>query len=220
MATTARELGRNLMKHLTGRVSTTVDRAALLTLDVATSGTQQATKFITTDSNINQGVVKTSAVHIGVSGSEVEITSSGAEINQAFDLSSKGEVLTSTEALTVADNNKIFFLSAVAGFTTTLPALADVASGWRCRFITKTALTSNSYIITEKASADTDKVATNFIVELEVDDANNGPFNADHATITFVNGINVVGDWVEIETDGVIWYANGLTKLDGGITLA
>ena len=221
MATTAKYLGANLIKLLTGRVSTSTDRAALNMLQVATDGTQQATKFITTDTAINQGVAKVTALHIGSSGSEVQVNATGAEINQAFDLSAKGEIVLATRVLTVADNNKILFLSAVAGFTTTLPVLSTLTAGWRCRIIIKTALTSASYIITETTASDTNKIVTNFIAEAEVTTGANGPNNSGHTTITFVNGTNVVGDWVDIECDGSKFYVHGYTgAAAGGITLA
>ncbi|KKK95288.1 hypothetical protein LCGC14_2674300, partial [marine sediment metagenome] len=67
---------------------------------------------------------------------------------------------------------------------------------------------------------DTDKLVTVFIHELDVAAAQDGVVNADHTTLDFVANTAKVGDWIEIETDGTVWYINGLTADDGGITLA
>ena len=163
MATTAARLGDNLIKLLTGRTTSSTAKAALLTLQVATDGTQEASKFITTDSNVYQGVAKCTQVHVGTSGSETQINATGKEINQAFDLTVKGESLTATKVLDAEDNGRIFFLNAIGGFTTTLPALSTVSAGWTCRFIVGTNPTTE-YIISEHGD-DTDKMVTNFIHE-------------------------------------------------------
>ena len=218
MATTAARLGDNLIKLLTGRTTSSLTKAALLTLQVATDGTQEATKFITTDTNINQGVAKVTALHVGTSGSEVQVNATGAEINQAFDLSAKGESVVATNVLTVADNGKIFFLNAIGGFTTTLPALSTVSAGWTCRLIVGTNNTTE-YILSEHGD-DTDKMVTNFIHELDVDAGQDGVYNADHTTLDFVANTSKIGDWVEVETDGAVWYINGCTADDGAITVA
>lgn len=217
MATTAAALGSTLVKHLTGLITSTM-KSAFRMLDVATDGTQEATKFINTDSNINQGVAKFTQLHIGASNAEVQVNATGKEISQAFDISSKGEALAATETLTVDDNGKIFFLDLVGGFTTTLPKLNTVAAGWTCRFIVKTDPTT-SYIISEHAD-DTDKLKTNFIAELDVDATQDGTVDQDHKTLTFVATTAKIGDWIEVETDGAVWYIHGQTADDGGITVA
>ncbi len=221
MATTAKYLGANLIKHLTGRVSTSTDRAALNMLQVATDGTQQATKFITTDTSTNQGVVKATAFHLGTSGSEDEVTATGAEMSQAFDLSVKAEVLSdATRTGLATDNGKIFFLIRSAGTAYTLPSLSLVTPGWRCRFIIKTATGSVANTITEYATDDTNTIVVNYIAEIEVTNAENAPQNTGCTTITLVHGTAIAGDWVEVTTDGVWWYAYGATKVRSGITLA
>ncbi len=187
-------------------------------LQVATDGTQQATKFITTDTAINQGVAKVTELHIGTSGSEVQVNATGAEINQAFDLSAKGESVITTNVLTVADNGKIFFLNLAAGFTSTLPALSTVSAGWTCRFIVKTNPTT-AYIIASNA-AETDKMVINFIHELDVAAAQDGTYSAAADTLDFVANTALIGDWIEVETDGTSWFINGCTADDGGITVA
>ncbi len=156
MATTAAALGSMLIKHLSGQITSTM-KSAFNMLNVTTDGTQEATKFITTDSNTNQGIVKTTAFHLGSSGSEIQVTATPKEINEQADASARGLVLTTTKAVEETDNNKVFFLNAAGGFTVTMPKLSEVANGWRCKFIVKTA-PSTAYIITEDATVDTNKI--------------------------------------------------------------
>ena len=130
------------------------------------------------------------------------------------------EVLAATKTLNVDDCGKIFFLTAAAGFTTTLPTIADAGVGWTCRFIVKTAATSNGYIITEDATTETNAIITNGIVELETDTNDDGPNDTGHTTITFAANTAIPGDHIEILCDGTNYYCNGQVKADGGIALA
>lgn len=51
-------------------------------LDGATAGTQVASKAVIADANVNIGVSKVTQLHIGATGSETQITATGAELNQ------------------------------------------------------------------------------------------------------------------------------------------
>lgn len=51
-------------------------------LDGATAGTQVASKAVVADANVNIGVVKATELHIGATGSEVQVTATAAELNQ------------------------------------------------------------------------------------------------------------------------------------------
>jgi hypothetical protein len=55
--------------------------AELNFLDGALAGTQVASKAVVADANINIGVVKATALHIGASGAETQVTSTAAELN-------------------------------------------------------------------------------------------------------------------------------------------
>jgi hypothetical protein len=55
--------------------------AELNVLDGATAGTQVANKAVVADANINTGVSKVTQLHIGASGSEVQVTATPAELN-------------------------------------------------------------------------------------------------------------------------------------------
>ncbi|KKK95290.1 hypothetical protein LCGC14_2674320, partial [marine sediment metagenome] len=127
MATTAAALGSMLIKHLSGQITSTM-KSAFNMLNVTTDGTQEATKFITTDSNTNQGIVKTTAFHLGSSGSEIQVTATPKEINEQADVSARGVAIAATKNVEETDNNKVFFLNAAGGFTVTMPKLSEVVS--------------------------------------------------------------------------------------------
>ena len=128
------------------------------------------------------------------------------------------ESLITTEALAAADSGKIFYLNLLAGFTVTLPSVADAGAGWYADFIVQTVTTSNNYIITEKTSADTNKICSHMSI-LEIDDTDDGLHNAAHTTITF-EGTPAKGDRVRIECDGTFFYATGLGVSDDFVALA
>ena len=100
-----------------GYVVMTSAALALSEADVlqgATAGTQVAGKAVVADANVNTGVVKATALHIGTSGSETQVTSTAAElnildgvtattseVNFAADASAQTETITAAGALSV-----------------------------------------------------------------------------------------------------------------------
>jgi len=121
--------------------------------------------------------------------------------------------LIATNTLTVGDSGKVLFLNSATEFVTTLPL---PAAGLNYKFICKAAPSSASYTIVTSASAN---IIIGGINELEVDTNDDGPYIADGDTITFADGVAVVGDYVELVSDGTSWYVNGQANADGGITL-
>jgi len=71
-------------------------------IDGVTAGTQAAGKAVVADSNVNTGVSKVTQLHIGTSGSETQVTATGAELNLL-----DGSVSTSAQAsvAVIADAN-------------------------------------------------------------------------------------------------------------------
>ena len=126
--------------------------------------------------------------------------------------------LTATTSLTPSDSGKVFFLNSAAEFTTTLPSVADAGAGFNVKFIIKAAPSGANYVISEKASSDTNKIIVNGISELETDDGEDGVYNAGCTFINFIASAAVAGDWVELLCDGTNWYATGQTNADAGIT--
>lgn len=128
------------------------------------------------------------------------------------------EKLITTKSLDVDDSGKIFGLSLAAGFTVTLPSVAEAGAGFYCKFVVVTNCTSNDYIITEYATDDTN-VIIGGISELETDTNDDGPSTTGCTFITLPNATDTVGDYVNLWCDGSNWYVDGQTVLDGGVTL-
>ena len=57
------------------------------------------------------------------------------------------------------------------------------------------------------------------VLEAESDTGDDGPTIQTGDTITFVRAVAVIGDWVEVTSDGTNWYVHGMTAADGGVTL-
>ncbi len=57
------------------------------------------------------------------------------------------------------------------------------------------------------------------MVEREVDTSDDGPYAVDFDTIGIVDGVAVVGDMLEINSDGSKFYVTGVSNADGGFTL-
>jgi hypothetical protein len=122
--------------------------------------------------------------------------------------------LIATNTLTTADCGKTLLLNASTEFATTLPA---PSSGCKLRFVVKAAPSGASYTV---LTASGDNVMIGGINELEVDTGDDGPCSTGADTLTFVDGVAAVGDFVEMISDGTSWYINGQTNHDGGVTLA
>ncbi len=128
------------------------------------------------------------------------------------------ESLITTKSLDAKDNGKTFGLNLAGGFTVTLPALSDVNAGFKVRFRVEITPTT-AYIITEKASADTDTILGS--INTSTGQTSAADFEASGATfVTFVVSSGaVVGDWVTLETNGTNWFAYGQCTVPAGITI-
>ena len=131
----------------------------------------------------------------------------------------KVESITASKQLEVHDCGTLMVLNAAAGCTVTLPSVADAGNGWWVRFVIGTNVSSNTLVITEKTSADTD-VLIGGINELEVDTSDDGPSTTGATKITIANATDTVGDFVEFICDGSKFYFHGQTKLDGCMTIS
>ena len=146
------------------------------------------------------------------------LNSSSGNYGKQYDLLPY-ESITAAKSLDADDSGKVFTLDLAAGFTVTLPAISSVPAGWYVKIVIGTNCTSNSYIITENATYDTDILVSQFN-ELEVDTSDDGPSSTGHTTITFGNTVDTVGDYVDIWSNGTNYFCVGQTKLDGGAAVA
>jgi len=127
------------------------------------------------------------------------------------------ESLITTKSLTSEDNGKIFGLNLAGGFTVTLPSVAEAKSGWKARFRVETAPTT-AYIVTEKASDDTNIITGGFSSG-ELTDAAVAAYSAAFTQVNMVASAAVVGDWFTITCNGTRFYVEGHTNVQAGVTL-
>lgn len=144
---------------------------------------------------------------------ELQVT--GA-VNVETSLKTPFEIVAATNVLTSAESSKLLVLNSATEFQTTLPSVAD-APGVTYRFVVGAAPASASYTIITGNSLE-NKIY-GMVLEAETDTGDDGPVAQEEDTITFVDGVAVIGDWVELTSDGVNWYVSGMTAADGGVTL-
>ena len=157
-------------------------------------------------------VVGTSALAVVTVSSTLAVTGA-TTLSSTLSYRELTETVTATNVITAAESGKTFFLDAVGGFTSTLPA---VAAGLNYSFIIKTAPTT-AYIIATDGGSDLIVITVN---ELETDTTEDGPSDDDADTVNFVANIALAGDRIDFKCDGVKWYAMGQVRADGAVTTA
>lgn len=193
--------------------------AELNYLDLTTgAGTQEASKAVVADANVNTGISKVTELHIGASGSETQVTATAAEINRAADASARAVSLTTTPiSITEATHeNKRILLNKADGITITLPAATG--TGNKYEFYVGTSVTSNGYII---QVADASTVMDGMV--LTADDTGT-PVNgvwvtaADSDTVTLDGSTKggIIGDKLEfVDIGSNQWAVHGILKQSG-----
>lgn len=156
------------------------------------------------------GVIDLSTGSLAIGGTT--ITATAAELNAAADISAAFEDVTAANTLTSAECGKTMTLNSATEFASTLPA---PVAGCYFKFIVKAAPSGASYTIVTNGGAD---IMIGGVNELEVDTADDGPYDNNADTITLVDSVAVVGDYIEMISDGTSWYFNGQTNADGGVT--
>lgn len=123
----------------------------------------------------------------------------------------ESESVTATNVITADESGKTFYLNTATGFTSTLPV---PALGLRYKFIVATApTTSGGYVITTDSGDNIlEGTFLDIVGELEAISAQD--------TLTFVFDVSLVGDSLEVESDGTNWYCTAFSKADGGITVS
>lgn len=119
------------------------------------------------------------------------------------------EIVTATNVITAGESGTTYYLDAVGGFPSTLPAPAP---NLRYTFIVKTAPTT-AYTIGTNAGA-------NLLFGTFLDIVGELVYFSAQDTLTFVAALSVVGDRLEIESDGINWYCKAFSGADGGITVS
>jgi len=117
-------------------------------------------------------------------------------------------VISSATTLTAADSGRHYSLNAAAGAQITLPAVATSA-GLNFRFTVQALFATTAWTI---------KAASNVIQGGVIVNSVNVP-GANENTITFSASADTIGDFVQLNCDGVNWYVIGLGTSAGAITL-
>lgn len=114
-----------------------------------------------------------------------------------------------TNVITPEENNKTFYLNEAGGFTSTLPAQAlDL----KFTFIVKIAPTT-AYIITTDSGSD-------LLFGTFLDIVGELVYFSAQDTLNFIANTSLVGDRLEVESDGTNWYCKAFSGADGGITVS
>ena len=121
---------------------------------------------------------------------------------------------TGTSTLSNDDSGKVIFMDASSANTMTLPAVSGVTAGWNIKVI----LTATGAAGVVQTSSTEDKLA-GYVEESAANGGNHtlSP-DADADTVTFVNGA-VPGDWVDIHSNGTLFYVFGKSAAENKITL-
>lgn len=123
--------------------------------------------------------------------------------------SNNPELVTATNTITNDESGRIFYLNAAGGFTSTLPA---PQAGLKFTFIVKTAPTT-AYVITTNSGA-------NVLYGTYLDTVGELTYFSAQDTLNFVASTAVVGDRLDVESDGTNWYCKAVSGANGGITVS
>jgi hypothetical protein len=141
-------------------------------------------------------------------------TATAAEITMACDHSANVETVTATNVITAAESGKTFFLDSTTEFESQLPA---PSAGLRYTFIVAGAPSGASYTVVTASSTNIIKghiLASDLNSETDADSETSGG-----DTISFVDGVAVAGDRVDLISDGTNWYATGKCVAYNAITI-
>jgi len=141
--------------------------------DITTLGTQEASKVVTTDANVNSGISKITQLWIGSTGAEVQVASTALELDQ--------------RALTV----KMIDVSSAGQVHVVSPYAGDVTAVYSVL---------NATIATAPAGITIKDKDGNVMGTITIADGGSGPGDVD-SDVSIANADVAVGDMIEIETD-------------------
>ena len=154
-------------------VAATLTAAELNYNDIATLGTQEASKVVITDAASNSGVSKVTELWIGSSSAEVQVLSTAAELDM--------------RALTV----KMIDVSSAGQVHVVSPYAGDVTAVYSVL---------NATIATAPAGITIKDKDGNVMGTITIADGGSGPGDVD-SDVSIANADVAVGDMIEIETD-------------------
>jgi hypothetical protein len=181
--------------------SADLNEADMEKLDGITNGTQAADKAVVANSDVNIGVVKATELHVGASGSEVQVTATPAEINAVADVSARVvSAAAGTLAVTAAAHGgRIIAFDQTGGTAATLPAATGTGNVYH--FVVKVKNTSSANTI---VLADASDLFQGQVINTDADATTPVSYTANAAgdidTIS-LNGTTTggqIGDWIEV----------------------
>src|SRR3990167_5219049 len=124
------------------------------------------------------------------------------------------EVVAAANVITAAESGTTFFLNSGTEFASTLPA---PAAGLKYTFIVTAAPSSASYTVVTEGGCQV--LAGHVLTSGFADSGSDVELAATGTTITFVDGVSVVGDRAEVISDGTSWFASCIFAAEAGITI-
>lgn len=124
-----------------------------------------------------------------------------------------GEILTAAKTLDASDSGKTFYLNSATEFAVTLPAPAD---GLYFKFVVKAAPSGASYTVV--SASGTDNIHGNVVSAEDALGSGDSTSGTAADTITFVDSKAQIGDFVEVVSDGTLWYALAVATQQDAIT--
>ena len=117
------------------------------------------------------------------------------------------QVISSATTLSGADSGKHFYLNAAAGAQITLPAVATSA-GYNFRFTVQALFATTAWTIVAATAVIQGGAIVNSV----------NVASANRNTITFAHAADTIGDFIQLNCDGVNWYASGVGHTAAAIT--
>ena len=124
------------------------------------------------------------------------------------------EVLSAATTLTANKSGGTFFLNSATEFAVTLPA---PQLGLQYTFIVSAAPSGASYTVVTEGGCQV--MAGHVLTSGFADSGSDVETTAAGTTITFVDGVSVVGDKAFVISDGTSWFASCITAVEAGITI-
>ena len=141
---------------------------------------------------------------------KITIDSTGARVSRSV------EVVSATNVITAAESGRVFFLNSGTEFASTLPA---PALGLEYTFIVSAAPSGASYTVVTEGGC---QIMAGHVLAVDLagdDTGTDVETTATGTTITFVDGVSVVGDRAHVISDGSSWFASCLGGHPQGITI-
>jgi hypothetical protein len=192
-------MGRVFYFETNRRTTMIKDHRELTHLDAATAVTADDVMFIVDAAATNPVSKKITAAELFASRAALEVTTS------------QFETVAAANVITAAETGKTFFLNLAGGFASTLPA---PALGLKYTFIVKVAPTT-AYTVKTNGDAN----ILHGVISTGEDAAGSVTWAAAADIISFVANKSVIGDRLEVVSDGTNWYFTGMCAVQDGMTI-